>query len=68
MVNTMARRTDGGAQLNDSVLREVLAAHTVIRGPLVLHGTGLQVYGSEGQLVDPAQHILVSVHSFHIFR
>ncbi len=54
-----------GGQLDDGVLREVLAAHAEVGGPLVLHGVGAQVNGSESQLGDPALHILVLVHIAH---
>ena len=59
------RNAGGGRQLDDCVLGEILAAHAEIRGPLVLHGVLAQVNGGEGQLVDPAENILVLVHVAH---
>ena len=59
--------TGPGRQLDDSVLREVLAANADVGGPLVSHGLLVQVNGGESQLADPAQHILVLVNIAHSF-
>ena len=54
---------DAGArrELDDGILREILAADADVRGPLVRHGVLKEVDRRKGQLVKPAEHLALGV-------
>ena len=56
------RDAGGGRELDDGVLREILAAHAPVAGPFVDGGRFAQIDRRERQLVEPAEQIAAAVN------